>query len=191
MKRYFANAILDFLFPPFCKHCGEKCSTKVLCQDCWFLCSLPDPIFRCRHCFVELENDDFLCSSCKKDKLLPIPRAFVFDPESPAKFLGTEDHEALASFAFLQWIQLEWDLPDAIIPMSDSSEIALAFAKIIDRPFIKALTSLHTYKNERLEEDQILLLFDVSSEMDALQKSARALAESFPKSIYLLSLFPC
>jgi hypothetical protein len=120
-------------------------------------------------------------------------RAYVFDPESPARFLGIEAIDAMASFAYLQWIQLEWPLPDAIIPMPDADSLAIgrALAQLLNVPFIRALRYDGEYKEDRLEEDQILLLFDVSNSMERLQRSAFAISEAFPKRIYLLSLLPC
>jgi hypothetical protein len=117
----------------------------------------------------------------------------VFDPESPARFLGTEAIDAMASFSFLQWIHLEWPIPDALIPMPDADSIAIgsALAQLLDIPFIRALHSNCEYKEERLEEDQILLLFDVSNSIADLRKGSMALSEAFPKRIYLLSLLPC
>jgi predicted amidophosphoribosyltransferase len=184
------NFLLDLVFPPLCLSCRERCLTKFLCPDCWQLCELPDPAMRCRHCFEELDRRGDLCQQCRKQKLLPIVRARVFDPESPASFLGKERVDALAGFALYQWVQLEWPLPHAVIPMPDthSTNIARAFSEILDIPFIKALHLDCTYKEERLEEDQELLLFDVDNSLERLEKGAFALAESFPKQIYLLSL---
>ena len=187
------QAFVDFIFPPLCLACRERCSTKFLCPDCWLQCSLPDPIERCRHCFEELDGRGNLCAQCRKNRILPIERAYVFDPESPARYLGTEAIDAMASFAFLQWIQLEWPLPDALIPMPDADSIAIgsALAHLLDIPFLRALRSDCEYKEDRLEEDEILLLFDVSNSIERLQKGAVALSEAFPKRIYLLSLIPC
>ena len=124
-------------------------------------------------------------------EILPAVRAFVFDPESPARFLGFDAPVALASFALLQWIQLEWPTPDAVIPMPDAHSLCIGkeFAELLDFPFVRALTFDCRYKEDRLEEDQTLLLFDVLHPVELLQKGALALSESFPKRIYLLSLF--
>lgn len=180
---------LDFLFPPICLSCGEK-GQKFLCPDCWLLCESPDPANRCRHCFEELDCRGNLCAECRQNPRLPIIRAYVFDAESPAHLLSLEARDAMAGFAFIQWIQLEWPLPDAIIPMPDADSIAIGrvLAKLLDRPVVRALSSSWKYKEGRLEDHQILLLFDACNSMPILQKCALALSESFPKSIYLLSL---
>lgn len=181
---------LDLFYPPLCRSCEERCSTKVLCPDCWALCESPDPIGRCAHCFKELDEKEELCKRCHEEKLIPFPRAYVFDPESPAQLLGIEKVEAMAGFALLQWIQLDWPDPDAIIPMPDSKPIAFAFAQLLGVPFVQALKFTCEYREDRLEEKQTLLLFDVSNQIADLQKAVRSLTESSPKIVYILSLLP-
>lgn len=97
----------------------------------------------------------------------------------------------MAGFALFQWIQLDWPMPTAIIPMPDknSIEIGMAFAHLLNVPFIRALQKDYSYKEERLEEDEILLLFNVLNGVENLQKGALALSAAFPKRIYLLSLY--
>lgn len=186
------QGILEFIFPPFCLSCKERCKTKFLCPECWQLCALPDPIERCRHCFEELDGKGNLCLQCRQEKILPIARAYVFDPESPARFLGVEAIDAMAGFALVQWIQLEWPIPDGIIPMPDADSIAIgsSLARLLNVPFIRALNRDWSYKEDRLEEDQELILFDVSNSIEKLKKAAYALGEAFPKRVYLLSLLP-
>ena len=187
----FFRCFTDLIFPPLCLACKEKCDTKFLCPDCWQLCSLPDPVERCRHCFEELDSRGNLCAQCRKEKLLPVVRAYVFDPESPAYRLGWEAVDAMAGFAFVQWIQLEWPLPDMIVPMPNRESVAIgaSLARLIDRPIARALTGDCEYKEDRLEEDQEILLFDVSNPMGLLKRGSGALFESFPKRIRILSLF--
>jgi hypothetical protein len=100
--------------------------------------------------------------------------------------------EAMASFAVLQWIQLEWPMPDAIVPMPDEASLSIGsfFAEILNVIFVRALGKFHEYVEDRLEDQQILLVIDVSNSLEDLQKSALELSNSFPKKIYALSLFP-
>lgn len=182
--------LLDLFYPPLCSSCEERCTTKVLCSDCWAQCGPPDPVGRCTYCFTELEEKEELCKQCREEKVISAIRAFVFDPESPAHLLGFEKVEAMAGFALLQWIQLDWPYPDVIVPMPDSKRIAFAVAKALETPFVQALNFSHEYYEDRLEEGQIILLFDVSNQISDLQKATRSLARSCPKIIYLLSLLP-
>lgn len=185
------RACLDFIFPPLCLACKERCETKVLCPDCWRLSQLPDPATRCRHCFQELDRRGNLCSQCREEKLLPVVRAFVFDAEAPAQLLNLELVDPMGAFAFLQWIELEWPLPDAIIPMPDPSSLSIGrvLAHFIDRPFVRALRRNGEYLAECLDEDQELLLFDTSNPLERLHKGALALFESLPQRVRILSLF--
>lgn len=145
---------------------------------------------RCRHCFEELEGWEHLCQTCRKKKKLPIPRAYVFDPASPAALLNKEAVEALAGFAFCQWVQLEWPTPDVIIPMPGALSVASVFASLLERPLAQALSSSCEYREGRLEDTQILLLFDVQSSLQDQEKAALSLMQAFPKRSYLLTLFP-
>lgn len=183
--------LIDLIFPPLCLSCKERCSTRYLCPDCWWLCEPPDPAERCRHCFDELDQRGTLCSQCRQEPRLSTVRAYVFDPESPARCLGLPA-QAMAGFAVHQWIQLEWPLPEVVIPMPDSDSVTIgrAFAQMLQIPFIRALETGYTYKEERLEENQLCLLFDVSHSLLELKKATLALAASFPKRIFLLSLLP-
>lgn len=185
------KVFLDAIFPPLCLSCKQVCKTKFLCPDCWNLCSLPDPVERCRHCFDELEGRGKLCAQCTKDKLLPVMRGYVFDPDSPARFLGKENVEALAGFAVAQWVQLEWPTPDVVVPMPDrdSIEIGYAFAILLGVPFAKALHSNGEYKEDRLEEDLEILLFELDNSIEELKIASHSLFLSEPKRIRLLSIY--
>ncbi len=188
------SVFLDFLFPPLCLNCKERCKTKHLCPACWELCAPPDPAERCRHCFCDLDLNKGMCAQCRREPLLPAARAFVFDGEAPARLLGFDAVEAFAGFAFNQWTRLEWPEPDAIIPMPDceSSALGKVFAALTNRTVTKALHGEGEWMELRadpLKEGDELLLIDVSNPLHRLQKAVSILSESFPKRIYLLTLF--
>jgi hypothetical protein len=187
----FFSAWIDFIFPPFCLACRERSKTKFFCHDCWNLCKLPDPIDRCRHCFQELDKRENLCRECRWHRRLPATSAYVFDAESPARILGLEAVEAMAGFALIQWIQLEWETPYAIIPMPDSDSVAIAkeFAFYLNCSFIPALKSNCDYRQELLEEEKILLLFAADPDLEKIKQAVFNLSETFPKKIYILTLF--
>lgn len=181
--------MIDLIFPPFCKSCGERCFGKYLCKDCWQLCEMPDPATRCRHCFDDLDSRGTLCSQCRQKPKLSAVRAAVFNAESPAPSLGVEAVNAMASFAYLQWVQLEWSKPDAVIPIMGAKPLAKAFASLCTAPFVPALNSHCHYLEDCLDEEMSLLLIDISSPFELLQKATQSLSESFPKRIYILSIF--
>src|SRR6185369_2122546 len=97
---------------------------------------------------------------------------------------------AMAGFAIVQWIQLDWPMPDVVIPMPDrhSMLIGSAFAQILNVPFAKALRWNLDYREDRLEEDLVCLMFDAKSSLADLKKGSRELLRAFPKRIYILSL---
>lgn len=183
--------MLDFIYPPICLACGEGASTRFLCRECWTLCSLPDPFGRCRGCFEEIDPKYDLCKTCRFHPS-PSIRAYVFDPESPACYLGLDAPDAMASFAYIQWLQLEWPLPTVLIAMPDRDSIAVGkeLAHLLAVPFVRAFSWEGIYKKDRLEEGETLLIFDVASDAESIQEALISIQEAFPKKIYQLSLLP-
>lgn len=190
---------LDLIFPPLCAHCREFCRTSFFCLNCWELCSPPSPLYRCRHCFSEIEEGTFhetynLCLTCQKEPLLFAPYAFVFDSTEAAHRLCREIQEmpeALAAFILYQWAHLSWLSPQIIIPMPGAEVLAKPFAFWMEVPYIDLLDVTNQSwecDGKKIEEDQILLLLDVNSTLPCLQKAIAALSEAFPKRIYVLSL---
>jgi hypothetical protein len=126
-----------------------------------------------------------MCKECKTNPRLSFSRAAVFEPSPPTFYLARKMPDLLPSFAVLQWIQLDWPLPDAVVPMRGAKGLALAFAEMIDRPFAPVLKD-----PEAVEEDQTLLLIDAHSGIEEADAAISLLAEAFPKKSFLLSLFP-
>ena len=177
------KAFVDWVFPPLCLACRERCSTKHFCPECWKLCEPPDPALHCRHCFVELEQKRSMCPQCTREPVLSAARAFVFDKKAPIQRIAEDYPEAIAGFAVNQWIRLEWPMPDAVILMPDreSKEVGKIFSKLLERPGKKL--------RNRFKEEQQFLLFDASNSVENLQKAVSSLSESFPKRIFVLTLF--
>lgn len=102
--------------------------------------------------------------------------------------------EALAGFAYYQWLRLEWPDPDAIIPLPDrdSISVALAFSDLLERPFCNALYptgDTFDLDDERVPEKGELLLFDATNPIEKIEQAVLSVAECFPKRIFVLSLF--
>ncbi len=132
-----------------------------------------------------------LCQQCRRQPILPAVRATVFASCDLVHHFTLDYIEGLAAFCVVQWIQLEWPMPDVIIPMPDPNSIALgrAIADLLQRPFAR-VWSFGTYRDELLEEGGKWLLIDFSNPTPMLQKATSELMSSFPKRIYLLTLFP-
>lgn len=188
----FFSGILDLLFPPFCLNCEKESPFKHFCSECWNQCIPPDPVDRCRYCFEPVGPRESICPQCLFKPDLHIERAYVFEPHSPMELLSVHQSKGIAGFALYQWVQLEWPLPDAVVPMpdADSKQFAQDFSMLLNVPLIHALGRSLSYKEDRIVEDQTLLLFDAKNRTQEEQKAALALRESFPKRIYLLKLFP-
>ncbi|HSX26844.1 MAG TPA: hypothetical protein VLE89_07570 [Chlamydiales bacterium] len=181
---------MDLIYPPLCLECREPCKTKYFCPECWGLCEPPDPAERCRHCFGEVDQVRAMCQECRREPKVGVVRAYVFDGESPVGRL--EEWERLAGFAVYQWIRLEWPMPDVIVPMPDeeSESVGEAFSALMQLPFAKALRRGGDQFELREEVEGDVLIVDAANPVEFLQGGAMAVAEAFPKRIFLLSLFP-
>lgn len=172
------QASLDLFFPPLCKECTVRCRTKYLCSLCWEHCAPIEPLGRCRHCFTPLETLCDLCHDCRKGKTGDLIKAHVFDELSPAYNLPRQEtQEALASFAYIEWLQLEWDFPDLVL---SNSPIGVHLANLLEVPF-----SPIDIPKDAIEDHLTLLIFS---------ESLKALVEEFQEfkyfgKIYALSLF--
>lgn len=126
----------NLLFPPVCLHCREMIEedSSYLCHECMGKLQLIDPHERCPQCFsseytIELKS----CPICQdKDLNLPVSLnhiAAAFDYVGPPASIirklkyGNQPYLAKGAGAFLvaQFIQLNWPLPDYIVPVPISS----------------------------------------------------------------------
>ncbi len=190
MKVRWVTSFIRFIYSPYCVGCEEPSEMQFLCPECWKNSDPIDPVDRCRHCFEELGEKGDLCLQCRKGAILPIQRAYLFDPESPLLLLGMDNFMGWAAFALLQWVRLDWMIPGAIVPMPDPISIGVAsqIAQMMDFPLVRALSRALEYREDRLEEGQIILLLDGGNPISSLQKATLSLFRTFPKKIYLLSL---
>lgn len=117
-------------------------------------------------------------------------RGFVFEKGSPAQLLYRQKMEGLAAFVFVQWFRLGWQEPDAIIPMPGALNIAKELTRYLDAPFVPALNKYSEYREDFLDEDLVLLVLDIDSAFEELEKSSHSIRKALPKKVYLLSLFP-
>jgi hypothetical protein len=173
------SAFCEVLFPPLCVICKERSKTKLFCPPCWELCAFPDPAERCPHCSIQ---SDGLCRQCVKKPIFSFTHAFIFEETAPAFYLTRLESETIASFAIYAFIQLEWPVPDIIIPMPDCKEIALKFSEMLEKPLART-------DPETIEEDKILLIMNRNSSVEQLRKVLGELSVTSPKRGFILSLF--
>src|SRR3990167_1564390 len=184
------QAWIDCVFPPLCQVCKTTCRTRLLCHDCWELCSLPDPIERCRHCFGEIEREEeIICQKCKRNPVLSFPTAFVFESTAPAFALYRkvkEEPETIAAFAIVQWERLNWPVPDAVIPLPRAERIAKPFAFSLECPYARVLSRWGNNwecNDQALKEDQTFLLIGEKVSEAVLREAAEILSDTFPKKL--------
>jgi len=123
-----SHEVFQFVYPKTCIHCSERISHEepLLCVSCSPLLTFLDPSERCPRCFHESSGlKGKLCHQCTKDPSLYYRVAAAFDYMGPASSLikkfKYENQPYLASgmgaLLAAQWQNLEWPLPDAIIPV--------------------------------------------------------------------------
>ena len=192
------RALLNLVFPPRCLHCKALCCGSYFCEECWRQSSLIDLDHRCIHCFEAIEPPESLCSRCRHEPLLPFPRAAVFESQAPIRtFVHNRDYEqAMASFAYYQWLRLGWEKPDVIASIPPNrNAVGRFFAELWNAPcqnlFRRIAWPLDTEKweiRDFLEEDLTILLIDHGCTLAQRQLACQAISHAFPKRVYILSL---
>ncbi len=172
------NHLRDVSFPPYCVACKEPCQTKWFCLSCWMFCVPPDPSERCPHCFKESEG---LCKECKKNPYLSFAQGCVFENTHLVPHLQQMEKKTLAAFAIRAWVNLDWPIPDVILPMSGSYRLARFFSEMLNCPMMSDV--------DAIEEDQILLVLNENASLQECKEAIAALGTCSPKRGYLLHLF--
>lgn len=168
------DSSLHLLFPPLCIHCKVelKASCKLLCPPCLDLLEFLHLENRCCHCFQESQ---VTCDTCQQTKPSSDFIASCFEYTGPAKSLIKEFKygdrpylaSSLSSFLFLQFLCLDWPIPDIItfVPQSfirtvsrgynQSELLAKAFAKLLSKPVTPLLKkSYSTFSQSLLTKQQ-------------------------------------
>lgn len=118
----------DLLYPPRCIHCRDSVYEEFahLCAECTKQLQLIDPKERCPRCFTQdYCAESKRCSSCQPGELTLQHLGAAFDYIGPAASIirklkyGNQPYLAKGAGAFLiaQLIQLEWPMPDLIVPV--------------------------------------------------------------------------
>lgn len=157
------KSFLDLIYPPLCLHCNECLENEchLFCRSCLLLFDQIDPSTRCPFCFSpEFDrNQQKCCDHCKQHPRKIKRTASVFDYEGPPATLvkqlkyGGQFYLAKSGGAFMavQFLSLNWPMPDFIIPMpmaslrkmergyNQSELLAESLAKLINRPVSRVL----------------------------------------------------
>jgi len=157
ISKKILTSFQDFIYPPLCLHCEIPIKSHYLhlCSECHSLLELIDPAGRCPLCFsADYCPERISCSHCRFQEPIFNHCAAAFDHLGPAATIvrqlkyGNQPYLAkgLAAFMALQLLQLNWPLPDLIVPVPLSLShwlergynqtylIAQALSELLSRP---------------------------------------------------------
>lgn len=233
VKRKVFSSFLNLLYPPLCFACEQALGSgkNLLCLNCQSLMQVVDPSERCPLCFSQNYSiETQRCSECtdRIPKFRGVASAFDYIGP-PATLLKKYKYsnqpflaQGLAAYLALQFLQLDWPLPDFIVPVpspivkqwsrgfSQTLLLAQELANILKVPVLDALIrESGDYSQAGLNRDQrkmlqgksirlnvqnvlqgktILLIDDVYTTGTTLSCCAQVLNQSFPSSLYALTV---
>lgn len=121
------DAFKRILFPQICLHCNEPLlpNQSIFCLSCFSSLELINPETRCLTCFSQYDPPKrAICPNCQKEKRALTAMAAAFDYIGPAATLIRKIKysylpflaKGAGGFLTAQFLQLNWPLPDLIIP---------------------------------------------------------------------------
>lgn len=147
MKSVFyrlGRAFVNLVYPPLCLHCKDSVNddTHILCESCLSLLQLIVPAERCPCCFsARYSCESRHCPECQRTPPQLNAIAAAFDYVGPAATLvrklkySEQSYLAKGCGAYLtaQFLQLEWPMPDVIIP------VPIALTHLLERGYNQSL----------------------------------------------------
>ncbi len=157
--------LIEIIYPPLCLCCKERTEhlSHLFCTACLEHLTLLDPEHRCRCCFASTEGTG-VCRSCITQHA-PFKRHAAacenFGP--PCALLAHLERgeymlaKTIGSLMVMQHIQLDWPLPDWIVPCPThlfpgfcaqgkfTRCVASEIAKIFERPLCSVLKKMINY----------------------------------------------
>jgi ComF family protein len=155
------HSLLHLVYPSSCLHCQELVppATPLLCPPCASLLELLVVEERCPICFNVKAEILSHCPFCAKHPSLFLRTAAAFNYLGPAASIikkmkyGCQPHLAKGAAAFLiaQFVELDWPIPDAIVPVpisfshwlsrgfNQSTLLAMELSKALQVPVWEAL----------------------------------------------------
>lgn len=174
----FLTAFLSLIYPPLCLHCHQKLleGDLLLCDRCLDLLQIITPADRCHHCFSEnIHPSLHLCQECQSSPSVHEGLASVFDFVGPAASLVKKMKyhnmpylaEGMGAYMTAQFCQLDWPIPDYIIPVpislshqfqrgyNQSTLLASSLSRHLNRPLLEPLKRRNgDYSQARLNREQ-------------------------------------
>src|SRR5262249_36743813 len=122
-----AKAFVHLIYPPICLHCSQGLHQPdyLLCKSCLDLLEIIDPSQRCQFCFTEdCDPKRRLCAECHGRHSIFEGMGAVFDFIGPAAALVKKMKysnmpylsRGAAAYMTTQFCQLNWPMPDLIVP---------------------------------------------------------------------------
>jgi ComF family protein len=122
------KGLIYFIFAPECLECHAllRNDERGFCSSCSTLFEITPHEERCRYCFTEMENLlHQVCSDCRfKDHLVTQAAAACTYQGPPATMIRMMKYgnmpwlaKSAAAFMAVQWVDLDWPVPDYIIPI--------------------------------------------------------------------------
>lgn len=156
------KAFVNLVYPPLCLSCKESVSddARFLCENCLSQLQLIDPAERCAFCFsAQYSPEKHLCEECARTPPLLNRMAAAFDYIGPSACLVKKLKysqqaylaKGLGAYLAAQFLQLEWPMPDVIIPVpivlphriergfNQSALLAYGLSDMIQSPVQEAL----------------------------------------------------
>lgn len=218
----FCRNLFNVLYPPFCLHCDLSLDQKktFFCQACLELLTPIKTEERCRTCF----GAEVPCLLCMQRPAFLKRAAAACDPFSPAVTLSSHLYKghtlfvpAAASLMVLQFLALDWPLPDLIVPAPLSlwtrskrggdthTLLAKQIGSTLNTPCAKPLKAAWDKRcfleradwktrvilrggKKTVLPDMRILLVTLKLEDTALRQAAEALLEGGASEIYALAL---
>lgn len=193
------RGLLHFIYPPLCLHCKDPLDENynLFCQTCLDLLDFINPEERCPYCFsIDYSQESKKCGECQQRERFLYRCGAAFDYSGPAATIiralkyGNQPYLAKGAAAFMlqQFINLNWPLPDCIVPVplpltrrflrgyNQSELLAEEFGMLLGRPVIKGLKRLSgDFSQSGLNREQRM---ELSSESFILVKGKLPLDQS-------------
>lgn len=158
----FFSTVLNLILPTHCISCSAVVERghSHLCVECQSLTQLLEKEDRCAQCFCFLNGtQEWICKKCSKETPVFTGFAAALDYAGPAaslikglKYSGqTYLAKGMGAFMVAQFIELEWPLPDLIIPVplsyshhlqrgyNQSALLAKECGKLLGKPIANVL----------------------------------------------------
>lgn len=144
MGQELKKSLLHVLYPTSCLHCHSLLPPEslVLCASCASLLDLIQPYERCATCFNVLEDfSPGICHDCVQYPSHYTRMGSAFAYEGPAASLVRHLKysnrpylsQGMSGFLVAQFDQLQWPMPDALIP------VPLSFTHWLERGYNQSM----------------------------------------------------